>query len=172
MCTVTGGVIGDTSDSCPLLGCSWCCSLRKSEHPTGFQDAESKVKCQHQAVIAGFTGWNIRCITHLLYLHRENAMIERRDKQQENWWKETVFKHDREYTCDKKTIMLADIVADTALDVCKGIFISLNWALFFLYACVHTSSHMQCWKATAVLIHSSRTKAIFITGIWAVLTEI
>lgn len=82
---VSSDVIGDTSDTRPLLSCSQCRSLRKSEHPAGFQGAESKVKCQHQGVIAGFTGWNTSRITHLLYLHRENAKIEQRDKQQENY---------------------------------------------------------------------------------------
>ena len=56
-----------------------------ARHPAGFQGAESKVKCQQQGVIAGFAGWNTSCITHLLYLHRDNAKTEQRGKQQENY---------------------------------------------------------------------------------------
>lgn len=54
-------------------------------HPAGFQGSESKVKCQHQGVIAGFAGWNTSHITHLLYLNRQNAKAKQRDKQQENY---------------------------------------------------------------------------------------
>lgn len=52
-------------------------------HLAAFQSAESKVKCQHQGVIAGFAGWNTTRITHLLHSHWENAKIGQRGKQQE-----------------------------------------------------------------------------------------